>query len=171
MSIILILLSLSVIFTYVGVMICREGIPYSISATYYSLKHKAWFGITMWLTSLLLLPAILDRTPESIQFSAFGMCAGLLFVGAAPNFREEYENGIHVAGTCVSAICSQIWVAVLQPWLLLIWAAWVIYVIVRMKRVWNGDLWSSFVMCKPLFWAEVIAFGMVYIILLFDYIV
>lgn len=159
---ILILLSLAVILTYVGVMVSREGIPYSISATYYSLKHKAWFGITMWLTSLLLMPAILDRTPETMQFSAFLMCAGLLFVGAAPNFKEEYENKIHVAGTCVSAVSSQIWIVAMQPWLLLAWAPWFAYIGFRLLKERNGDIWTSFVACKPLFWAEAVAFGMVY---------
>lgn len=164
---ILIVLSLSIILAYVGIMIAGEGIPYSISATYYSLKHKAWFGISMWLTSLLLLPAILDRTPESIQFSAFLMCAGLCFVGVAPNFREEVEHKIHVAGTCVSALFSQVWVAAMQPWLLLLWLLWIVYIGIRMPKEWTGDVFSSFVACKPLFWAEIIAFATVYCALLF----
>lgn len=44
---VLITLSLMVIATYTGIMVQREGIPYSISATYYSLKHRLWFGATM----------------------------------------------------------------------------------------------------------------------------
>lgn len=158
----LILLSFLTIASYVGVMVYRNGIPYSISDTYYSLEHKVWFLVAMWLTSLLLMPAILDRTPETIQFSAFLMCAGLLFVGAAPNFKEEYENKIHVAGTCVSAVSSQIWIVAMQPWLLLAWVPWFAYIGFRLPKEWNGDLWASFVACKPLFWAEVVAFGMIY---------
>lgn len=159
---ILIILSLLIIVSYVCTMIFRNGIPYSISDTYYSLEHKIWFGFTMILTALLLMPAILDRTPESYQFLAFLMCAGLCFVGVAPNFKAGLDRPVHIVATTIAALCSQTWVALICPWLLLVWLAWLLYIGVRIKQVWNGDLWYSFVRCKPLFWAEVLAFGMVY---------
>lgn len=163
----LILLSLAVILTYVGVMVYRNGIPYSISDTFYSLQHKFWFGFTMAATSLLLMPSLLPATPESYQFTAFLMCGSLLFVGAAPNFKAGLDRPVHIAATTVAALCSQIWVALTQPCLLLAWIAWALYVGVRLRQIWNGSLWNSFVLCKPLFWAEAIAFGMVYAGLLF----
>lgn len=159
---ILILLSIAVILTYVGVMVKRNGIPYSISDTYYSLEHKLWFGFTMTATALLLMPALLSATPESYQFTAFLMCGALLFVGAAPNFKAGMDRPVHIAATVIAALNSQIWTALTCPWMLLVWIAWILYVGVRLKQVWNGNLWYSFVLCKPLFWAEVIAFGMVY---------
>lgn len=160
---ILILLSLAIILTYVGLMIFRNGVPYSISDTYYSLEHKAWFGFSMIATALLLMPAILERTPESCQFLAFLMCVGLCFVGAAPNFKVGLDRPVHIVATLISALCSQVWVVLTHPCLLLVWVAWILYVGVRLKQAWNGDLWYSFVSCKPLFWAEVVAFGMVYV--------
>lgn len=163
---ILILLSLSIITSYVGVMVFRLGVPYSISDTYYSLEHKIWFGFSMIGTAVLLMPAILDRTPESFQFLAFLMCAGLCFVGVAPNFKAGLDRHVHIVATSIAALCSQVWVALTLPWLLLVWLAWFLYIGVRIKQVWNGNLWYSFVRCKPLFWAEVIAFGMVYTVLL-----
>lgn len=159
---ILIILSMAVILTYVGVMVKRNGIPYSISDTYYSLKHKLWFGFTMTATSLLLMPTLLSATPENYQFTAFLMCGALLFVGAAPNFKAGMDRPVHIAATTIAALNSQIWIALTCPCLLLVWIAWALYVGVRLKQVWNGNLWYSFVLCKPLFWAEVIAFGMVY---------
>lgn len=159
----LIILSMAVILTYVGVMVYKtKEIPYSISDTYYSLEHKLWFGFTMAATALLLMPAILSATPESYQFTAFLMCGALLFVGTAPNFKAGMDRPVHIAATVIAALNSQIWVALTCPWLLIVWIAWILYVGVRLKQVWNGDLWYSFVLCKPLFWAEVIAFGMVY---------
>ena len=163
---ILIFLSLAIITSYVGVMIFRNGIPYSISDTYYSLEHKVWFGFSMISSALLLMPAILECTPESYQFLAFLMCAGLCFVGVAPNFMEGLDRPVHIVATTIAALCSQVWVALTLPWLLLVWIAWLAYVGVRLRQVWDGDLWYSFVKCKPLFWAEVIAFGMVYTVLL-----
>lgn len=159
---ILILLSLLIIASYTGVMIYRNGIPYSISDTYYSLQHRFWFGFSMITTALMLMPAILERTPESYQFTAFLMCAGLCFVGVAPNFKEGLDRPIHIAATTVAALSSQAWIALTEPAMLLIWVGWILYVSVRLKQVWDGDLWYSFVLCKPLFWAEIIAFGMVY---------
>lgn len=159
----LILLSLVVILTYVGVMIYKtKEIPYSISDTYYSLEHKLWFGFTMTATAFLLTPAILSATPESYQFTSFLMCGALLFVGVAPNFKAGMDRPVHIVATTIAALNSQIWVALTCPCLLLAWIAWALYVGIRLKQVWNGDLWYSFVLCKPLFWAEVIAFGMVY---------
>lgn len=163
---ILIILSMTVIFIYVGVMVKRNGIPYSISDTYYSLEHKLWFGFTMVATALLLMSPLLSATPESYQFTAFLMCGALLFVGAAPNFKAGMDRPVHIAATAIAALNSQIWIALTFPWLMLVWIAWILYVGVRLKQVWNGDLWYSFVLCKPLFWAEIIAFGMIYLSLL-----
>lgn len=163
---ILIILSLAIIATYVLVMILKKGIPYSISDTYYSLEHKLWFGLSMAATALLLMPSVLDLTPSSYQFTAFLMCAGLIFVGAAPNFKVGLDRPVHISATCVAALNSQIWIALTEPWLLLIWIALIIYIAIRLKQVWNGNLKQSFVLSKPLFWAEITMFAMIYIELL-----
>lgn len=165
---ILIFLSLAIITSYVGVMIFRNGIPYSISDTFYSLDHKVWFGFSMISSALLLMPAILERTPESYQFLAFLMCAGLCFVGVAPNFKAGLDRPVHIVATTIAALCSQTWVTLTQPWLLLVWIAWLAYVGIRLRQVWAGTWWYSFVKYKPLFCAEVIAFGMVYLSLFFE---
>lgn len=163
---ILILLSLAIILAYVGVMVYRNGIPYSISDTFYSLEHKFGFGLSMIGTALLLMPSILDRTPESYQFLAFLMCAGLCFVGVAPNFKEGLDRPVHIVATSIAALCSQIWIALTCPCMLLIWLAWVLYINVKI-RSYEGSLWDRFKACKPLFWAEVIAFGNIYLTLLY----
>lgn len=163
---ILILLSLAIILTYVGVMVKRNGIPYSISDTFYSLKHKGWFGFSVIGTALLLMPSILSYTPESYQFLTFLMCAGLIFVGAAPNFKKGLDRPIHIGATCIAALSSQIWIILTQPWVLFIWFAWFTYIGIMLKRNWDGDLWNSFISCKPLFWTEVTAFASVYLTIL-----
>lgn len=139
-------------------MVKRNGIPYSISDTYYSLEHKVWFGFSMIGTAVLLMPDILELTPESYQFLTFLICAGLCFVGAAPNFKVGMDRPIHIIATFIAALGSQVWIALTCPYLLLVWLAWFLYIGVRIKQVWNGNLRNSFVKCKPLFWAEVITF-------------
>ena len=166
---ILIILSFIIITSYVGVMVYRKGIPYSISDTYYSLEHKVWFGFSMITTALLLMPSILDRTPENLQFIAFLMCAGLCFVGAAPNFKSGLERPIQIVSTSISAVCSQIWLSlVITPYSLLVWLIWLSYEVIMLKKICNGHFINSFIQTKPLFWAEVIAFLSVYIRLIFQ---
>lgn len=160
---ILTVLSFLLIASYtVGVCVSTHGIPNSISESYYKIKHKFWFAVATIGTASMLMPSILERTPESFQFLAFLMCAGLCFVGVAPNFKAGLDRPVHIVATTIAALCSQIWVALTCPWLLLVWLAWLLYIGVRIKQVWNGDWWYSLVLCKPLFWAEIICFSMVY---------
>lgn len=164
---ILIFASLAIILTYVGVMVKRNGIPSSISDTFYSLKHKVWFGFSMIGTALLLMPSLLNYTPEIYQFLAFLMCTGLCFVGVAPNFKNGLDRPIHIAGASIAGLCSQIWTTLEEPFALFMWLAWILYIGISIKKNWKGDLISCFVKCKPLFWAEVIAFAIVYFTLFF----
>lgn len=164
---ILIFLSLFIIASYVGVMIYKnKSIPSSISDTFYSLEHKGWFGFSMIGTALLLTPSILSYTSESYQFLAFLMCAGLIFVGVSPNFKDGLDRPIHIIATIMAAVCSQIWVILMQPYILLTWIIWFVYMGIKMKKVWNGNLRDSFIKCKPLFWTELILFITVYITLI-----
>lgn len=162
---ILITLSLAVIATYVGVMIHRERIPSSISATYYSLKHRLWFGTTMWLTAGMLMPAILESTPCSYQFTAFLACAGMMMVGVAPNFREGLDRKVHNAGAVMCLTFSQVWVALACPLVLLVWLAYLAYTAWAMKKQWNGNFKETLMATNPLLWVEVSALLTTYLTL------
>lgn len=164
---ILILLSLSIFLTYIGVMVKRNGIPESISDTFYSLKYKIWFGFSMTGISLSLMPQMITNTPSNYQFLAFLMCAGLIFVGIAPNFKKGLDRPVHITGASISAICSQIWAALIEPYSLLLWIPFLVYIGIRMKKE-DGNLYDRFKKCKPLFWSESITFTIIYIISLFN---
>lgn len=86
---ILILLSIAVILTYVGVMVKRNGIPYSISDTYYSLKHKLWFGFTMTATSLLLMPTLLPATPRKLSIHRISDVRSVTIRGCGTQFQSR----------------------------------------------------------------------------------
>ena len=127
---ILVLLSFLIIAIYTGVMIQREKeVPYSISATYYSLKNKFWFGTCMIGASLLLLPSALDVSTEDSQFLVFLSVVGMAVLGVSPNFKTEQKTP-HVIGACMSLIFSQIWVGCNAWYWLLLWAVFIVYVIV-----------------------------------------
>lgn len=163
------LISLFLVAAYTtAVCIKGHGVPSSISATFYALDHKLWFGATMWLTAGLLMPAILEMTPESYQFTAFLACAGMMLVGAAPNFREGIERSIHVAGAILCLVFSQVWVALTCPWFLLVWIVYVIYTVVMMARHVTDRALSDFLRTKPMFWVEVTALVVTYMVLIWS---
>lgn len=144
-------------------MIQREKeVPYSISATYYSLKNKFWFGTCMIGASLLLLPSALDVSTEDSQFLVFLSVVGMAVLGVSPNFKTEQKTP-HVIDACMSLIFSQIWVGCNAWYWLLLWAVFIVYVIVSMKKNWKGNFIVSFINRKPMFWVEIVSLLTVYL--------
>lgn len=143
-----------------------KGIPYSISATFYALEHKWLFCATMIITAGLLMPAILQKTPESCQFTAFLACDGMIMVGAAPHFKEGFEKKIHTVGAVLCLLFSQVWVLLTCQLLLLVWLGYLAYTVVMMINKWNGNFISSFIITKPMFWVEITALVTTYVTVL-----
>lgn len=167
MTMILSILSLVCIACYTAAVCIKfGGVPASISSTFYKLEHKVWFGATMWLTAGLLMPEILEVTPDSYQFTAFLACLGMMFVGVAPNFREGLDRPVHITGAILCILFSQLWVGLTCPWMLIVWVAYLIYTALMMKKYWKGNLISAFLLTKPMFWIEVTALLATYVTLL-----
>lgn len=161
------ILSALIIASYtVAVCIKCKGIPYSISETYYKIEHKMWFGVTMVLTACLLMPAILQVTPDSYQFTAFLACSGMIATGVAPNFREVIDRKIHTIGAVLCLVFSQVWVSLTSPWMLLLWIGYLAYTVIGIKRNWNGYFIGSFLSTKPMFWVEITALVATYVTLI-----
>lgn len=153
---ILSVLSVLCIATYTAAVCIKfKGVPSSISATFYKLEHKLWFGATMVLTACLLMPAIFGVTPGSYQFTAFLACVGLIMVGVAPNFREGIEKKIHTTGAVLCLVFSQVWVGLSCPWMLLLWVGYLAYMAIGLWRNWTGYFTASFLATKPMFWVEI----------------
>lgn len=162
----LVLSSLLLITAYTAVVSYKSGgIPSSISATFYRLKHPYWFCAVMWLTAGLLMPAILEVSTPGTEWIAFLGCAGMLLVGVAPNFREEFEGKVHMGGAVLCLGGSQIWVAFNCPWVLLLWIVYIVYTVVMMVRSSTGNIALDFLKSKPLFWVENISILNTYITL------
>ena len=140
-----------------AVCVRQKGVPASISATFYKLRHPYWFLATMWLTAGLLMPAILEVSRPGTEFLAFLACAGMMLVGAAPNFKEEFEGKIHTAGAVLCIVGSQAWVAFDCGLCLFVWVAYLIYTVVMMTRHVSDSIVSDFLRTKPMFWVEVAA--------------
>lgn len=144
-----------------------EGLPSSISATYYRIRHKWVFQVAMFLSGGLLMPAMLEITPEPIQSLSFLGCAGVLLVGASPNFKDRLEGRVHTVGAGLLLVCSQLLVGLLTPYLLLAWVGLIAHLIVRLNKTDEVvSLRGFFAGARALFWAEIIAILTTYTMLL-----
>ena len=98
-----------------------KQIPESISDTFY-LGNKWWFTFTMFVLGFLICAILIPITSEMYQFTIFLTGAGLLFVGAAPHFKDKSEKKVHFGGAFIFGLASQIWSSLYcSPWLLLTW--------------------------------------------------
>ena len=157
---VLVIISLLIIASYTAaVCIKQKGIPYSISATFYKLKHPYWFMAAMWSTAGLLMPAVLDISKPGTEFLAFLACAGMIFVGAAPNFKEEMEGKVHMSGAVICVVASQLWVGCTPFWWVIIpvWMAYLIYTCIAIGKQKEGVFVYKFIQTKPMFWCEIAA--------------
>ena len=162
----LVLLSFILIAGYVFAMIKRERcIPYSISATYYALSHKIWFGLCMIGGGVLLLPSAFDASTENSRFLVFLAVTGIVILGVSPNFKTE-DKTPHIFGAAMALILSQIWVACNGWYWLLLWLLFIVYLVVSIRRNRTGDFISDLIGRKPMFWIEVISLLTVYLTIL-----
>ena len=165
----LLIISFLVMAAYTAaVCVKQKGVPYSISATFYKLQHPYWFMAAMWATAGLLMPAALETSKSGTEFLAFLACAGMIFVGAAPNFREELEGKVHMLGAVVCVVASQLWVAFNCWWVLIpVWLAFIVYTVIGMSKRVSDSIWQDFVSTKPMFWCEIAALAATYIVIMF----
>ena len=162
---VLAILSVFTISLYTGaVCIKGRGVPYSISATFYALAHKYWFRFTMWVTPLLLMPAILEVSRPGTEFLAFLALVGMLAVGSAPDYAcDPFQHKVHVSGAIMCIGFSQAWVALNCWWVLLpVWLAYLTYTGISIARQKEGVLVYRFMETKPMFFVEVAALSATY---------
>ncbi len=148
------LISLILLTAYIVYAVSVCGLPWSLSDTYYQLKKRgrpAWlFQTAMILPAALLMPVWIEYSSESIQFLGFLACGGLMFVGSAPLFKEEFQSKVHYAGTGIAGLATILWVCLSGMWWLPIVAFPVAGIIMLKYQRW-------------LFFAEMAAFVCAYI--------
>lgn len=108
---------------YLLLVALRFGIPDMVSDTYYQLqgctgseiapfkhpRNMGWvFSLLMVTVSFLMLICLLD-TGMGIQFLAFLGCAGLCFVGCAPNYYDRDACSVHKSAAIIAAAGSIGW--------------------------------------------------------------
>lgn len=143
------LLSLILLTIYIMYAVRMCGVPWSLSDTYYQLNKRgrpAWlFQVAMIAPAMLLMPVWLECSAGNLQFLAFLSCGGLMFVGTAPLFKEEFQGRVHYTGTVIAGLATILWVCLSGMWYLPAVAFPVAGIIMLKYRKW-------------LFWAEMAAF-------------
>lgn len=118
----LIIISVALFTVYNGVAIGLFGVPTSLSDTYYLYESKkqglGWlFTGFMWFLGFTMTPAWIVISEmrgvwmSYFTFLAFIAAACILFVGAAPKFRDRYniERDVHMWGAKICAACALLW--------------------------------------------------------------
>lgn len=102
-------LSCAIMSLYLTAYILHRGIPCSISDTYYHTERKWLFPVCTAISGALALVPLLNITPETYQFVAFFIVASILFVAAAPAFKEELTNYVHYGAASVLGLSAIVW--------------------------------------------------------------
>ena len=161
-------LSLLLIVFYT-IRVCLEirGIPDSISATFFKIKHPAWFSLTMWGTTVFLIPGILTVSAPNTYYWILSASLGTFLVGLAPNFTKEPQESVHIVGAATSLIASQVWVGLNNLTVVLsVWPVYIVAIILSVTARKTGSFKTKVLQIHPLFWVEVSSLATTYITIL-----
>lgn len=140
------IISFLIIFTYLLYIVLKFGIPRSISQTYYLVNHKWVFSAVLLSSTALILPVMLEMEYSHLAFLGLG---GILFVAAAPNFMEsELVDSVHTWSAIFAFIFSQIWVAITNPYILIVW---ILFLIFAIKNKHNYKFYAEIIMLLTIY--------------------
>lgn len=124
----------------------RYGVKEYVSDNAYLGKYRWLFSVVMMLSSLTLLPVMLEKggvAPFFALFAVFGLC----IVGIEPLYKIEK---MHAVGAFIALICGALWVATFHPFLVVgVTLSWGCYYLLKLP--------------KPYYIGEVTTFVMIYI--------
>lgn len=146
----------------------RYGLPEMVSDTYYQLgKRWGWlFSVVMVTVAWLMMVAMLD-TGKGAQPLAFMGCAGLMFVGVAPNYCDKDTYPVHKGGAMVAAIGCVGWCVSVCWWPTVLMATmYAAYIAAAeaykiLDAVWYMSRGKAYF--HKLYWAEVAGFVDVFV--------
>ena len=152
-----IIIATAIYAAYNAISLTLFDIPESLSNTYYLWKEKNGKGylfcLMMYAVVAFMMPAWLTLSEGSTsQFLAFLAPMAIAFVGTAPKFKDDKQEGnVHSISAVIAAACSLAWVALVTPfwWLILIW----FYIVASLSL-----FTSSYKTCI-VYWLEQVAFG------------
>lgn len=155
------LISLIAFISYLTLVLVKEGIPVSVSESYYLLGKKnknlaILFTAFCWTVSMPLMIFWFDLLPNDLNLAVFMCCGGLLFVGTSPSFKEKYEKLIHEWSAIICFIAAYTWLLVSG------------YPTITIMSVLTLILVGVFLKNK-VFWWEITAFISIYLTLILKF--
>ena len=140
---ILTIISLSIMSIYLVGMGIRYGVKEYVSDNAYLGRCRWLFSAVMVLSSLTLLPAMLEKggvAPFLALFAAFGLC----IVGIEPLYKVEK---MHATGAFIALICGALWVATFHPFLVVgVTLSWGCYYLLKLPKPYCIGEVTTFVM-------------------------
>lgn len=116
-----------------------------LSECYYAIGM--WHCLILLVAVVIILPTMLDATPDQYRCLAFFACGGLLFVAVAPNYLGD-EHDVHSCGAMLSGLSAILWTILCAPYALFGGAVVLIGVVDKTR-------W--------LLWVEISCFLMIYL--------
>lgn len=111
-----------------------KELPDSVSSFSYYVGD-VHFSLWATMTAAILLFSSLHALPPKHAYIAGMMSVGLLMVAASPCYRTE-NKVLHYVGGYLFGLVSQIVVALLIPWLLILW---VLFPLVFTRKSWKEN--------------------------------
>lgn len=137
----LILLVFIINVIYNGFIIFRyKKIPISLSETAYLLggpemgNKKYFFTLYCTIIAVCILPYLLTILPENILFLGFLMCAGLIFAGMSPMFREGLDKKVHYVSAIISFLSFIILLIINASWYSILLYALLLILLIMWKK-------------------------------------
>jgi len=158
----MIIIAIAVLLIYTLTLCCINGkIPNSLSQSVFMLPPSAsWlWTLVIGFVAVAVMPKMLDVAGDNWKFMAFLSCIGLIFVALCPLSprKNGIEYKVHMTGAWMSAVCSQLLVAVTKFWQMSLWIPWIAAFV--FLTCWYG--WRTKVL-----WAEMTCFATIFILLL-----
>ena len=141
-------LSFAILALYIGIYVNENGVPESLSATYY--KTKYLFQLSLGTAGFLMTVSLLDLTVGKwYQFLSFFATSALIFVAFAPDYKQMLEGKIHVGAAMISAIAALALVVLMGYWYVPVLPALAAFFII--KRYGNKTYWLEMVCFVSIF--------------------
>lgn len=142
----------------VGVVVKNKELPKSISSMVYELPKKWQFVWILWVWVIAFTSGIptIEYLGENVKVIGFVYMAALMFTGALPLFNSEVEKE-HYVCAIIAGVVSQVCVALISPWWLLLWFG-LVAIYVYDYYYGNGDGKKHWYDGKGVFICEVICY-------------
>jgi hypothetical protein len=99
-----------------------KKVPQSLSETSYLFggNKRYFFTAYCMIVCLLLLPLLLEITPNNFQIIPFIFCGGLSFAGCSPLFRKGLDKKIHYISAYIAFGAFILYMVLCMHWIYII---------------------------------------------------